>query len=82
LVSGAGCVASPRGLFLGYNNFVTPKKQAFVDLRWILIFWVSQKHVEHEAKQIGGNQALLGVASVGGFGRLFGALFPPSVDDG
>ena len=60
-------VGSLRDLLSCYNNFVTPKKQAFVDLRWILIFWVSQKHVEHEAKQVGGNQALLGVACVGGF---------------
>jgi hypothetical protein len=71
-------VAAPRGVLLSYNNFVTPEKQALVDLRWILIFWVSQKHVEHEAKQVGGNQALLGVASVGRFGRLFGPLFSPS----
>ena len=35
-------------------QFVTSKKQAFVDLRWLLIFWVSQKHVEHEAKQVWG----------------------------
>src|SRR3981189_3108799 len=71
-------VAAPRGVLLSYNNFVTPEKQALVDLRWILIFWVSQKPVEHEAKQVGGNQALLGVASVGRFRRLFGPLFPPS----
>jgi hypothetical protein len=51
-------------------QFVASKKQAFVDPCWLLIFRVSHKHVEHEAKQVGGSQALGRVGCIAGFGSF------------
>ena len=67
-------VRSLRG-HLSCDNFVASKKQALVDLGWILIFGVSQQHVEHEAKQVRSQQVLVGVTRVGGFGSPFRSFF-------